>query len=115
MAAIYLLESSQYDCLNKVESMRRCWSCGERCVCTCPWFDAVVGFVWTGAFWAVTHIDADSHAARFAMRHARVDPCRTPQWKFACTSPYGVVTLIVRLWRDSAIHSMYPVGGKPRR
>ena len=112
---MYLLESSQYDCLNSVESMRRCWSCGERWVCTCPWFDAVVGFVWTGAFWAVTHIDADSHAARFSMRHARVDPCLNPQWKLASMSPYGVMTLMVRLWRDSAIHSIYPVGGKPRR
>jgi hypothetical protein len=51
-----------------------------------------------------------SQATRFAITHDREEPCRIPQWKLVRQLPYGVWISMVRLWMDSAIHSVYPKG-----
>lgn len=62
-----------------------------------------------------TQMEAVSHATRLAIVHESAEPWRTPQRKFVVAVPNGVVVVMRRLLRDSAIHSMYPEGGKPRR
>ena len=62
-----------------------------------------------------THMEAVSHATRLAMVQESADPWRTPQRNCVMAVPNGVVVVIRRLLRDSAIHSMYPEGGKPSK
>ena len=54
-----------------------------------------------------------SQATRLAIVQERAEPCRTPQSKEVRQEPKGVVVRMVRSERDSAIHSVKPVGGKP--
>ena len=119
-AVIYLLESSQYECLVRGAWVPMSMGLGAGSAgmwpgmwCWCS-TGGMGGGSWSGGFvW--TQMEAVNHATRFAMVQDRAEPCLTPQRKFDVAGPNGVVVVMVRLLRDSAIHSMYPIGGKPRR
>ena len=88
------------------------WSkaCGEVVEGVWPgiggWVSVGVGWVDGIGGWTWTQMDAVNQATRLAMVQERAEPCRTPQRKFVVAVPKGVVVVMRRLLRDSAIHSM---------
>jgi hypothetical protein len=53
-----------------------------------------------------SHGVSRSQATRLAIRQEREEPWRIPQWKEVWQLPKGVAVSMVRLWRDSATHSI---------
>ena len=81
---MYLLESSQYECLVRTESAVVSMGCGPLVGGWWPLFgfaeDVSVGggsvFVRLSVF---SQMEDVSHATRFAIVHDRAEPCLTPQ------------------------------------